>query len=66
MDIPGWIRLSPADSPDNKIWIQTRHIVGVGGDKARTVVGVLTKDAGLYVRETVDEVMRLIDAANPP
>jgi len=66
MDIPGWIRLTEVGPVRDTVWVQTKHIVGVGAADTGTVVGVLTKDSGLHVRETVDEVMRLIDAANPP
>lgn len=69
MDIPGWIRLTVLTGAS--AWINTRHIVGVLPDNERpaTIVRDVTDmdpEGGWRVSETVDEVMRLIDAANPP
>lgn len=70
MDIPGWIRLT-ATYNGKAVWLQTKHIAVVtvsrdSSGKFTTAVAVAAHDEPLPVRETVDEVMRLIDAANPP
>ncbi len=65
MDIPGWIRLTlVSDGAD--VWLQTRHIIAVTTCDSTTIVAVGAHDDPLEIFETVDKVMRLIDAANAP
>lgn len=65
MDIPGWVRLTSILEGGGAVWLQTRHISAVGVS-ATTIVRIHSHEKALHVSETVDEVMRLIDAANPP
>ena len=65
MDIPGWIRLTLLLEGE-AVWLQTRHITAVAAGDNVTYVSAGAHDEPLTVVETVDEVMRLIDAANAP